>query len=124
MKKEEINYGAYASYYNENGFWSKLKSFALKIGAKGVYMALQLYYALRSDKVSPAQRTIIIGALGYFILPLDFIPDFLPGGFTDDLAALSAALLALGSAIDDNIRQQAKDKMCDWFGETAVERLK
>ena len=62
-------------------------------------------------------RLIILGALGYFILPIDLIPDFIPLiGLGDDTAVLIAALGRLYGVVDENIKAQAHKKMRDWFG--------
>ena len=59
----------------------------------------------------------VLGALGYFILPLDFIPDFILGlGFTDDLAALAWALFTLRKYITPEIERKARERLREWFG--------
>jgi uncharacterized membrane protein YkvA (DUF1232 family) len=59
-----------------------------------------------------------IGALGYFILPLDLIPDVVVGlGYTDNLGALRLALFQIAMYIDEDIKDQAKEKLKDWFGD-------
>ena len=79
----------YSSHYNENDLWEKLQKFARKAGIKVTYAALLLYYVLKNPATSTKDRAKIIGSLGYFILPLDLIPDWIPvAGYTDDLAAL------------------------------------
>ena len=65
------NIEKYQGNYSESGFWNKVKKVALKAGAKVIYVALILYYELADPNVSPKEKAIIIGALGYFILPLD-----------------------------------------------------
>jgi len=78
---------------------------------------LCLYYTLMSPDVSVGNKTIIIGALGYFILPIDIIPDFIPVlGFTDDLAALKLAFDAVRASVTPDIENQARQKMAEWFG--------
>ncbi len=63
-------------------------------------------------------KTIIIGALGYFILPLDLIPDVAVGvGYTDDLGALGVALFQVAMYIDEDIKSKAKGKLREWFGD-------
>ncbi|MDY5969266.1 MAG: YkvA family protein [Bacteroidales bacterium] len=115
---------SYQTHYSEERFWKKLKKHTAKLGTQSLYAALLLFYALKSPKLSTKEKTIIIGTLGYFILPFDFIPDFLPGiGFTDDIAALSFALIKLGNAIDDDVRYQAKTKMREWLGNDVVDKL-
>ena len=60
----------------------------------------------------------IVGASGYFILPIDLIPDVAIGvGFVDDLAVITAALFQVAMYIDENVKKQAKDKLLDWFGD-------
>jgi uncharacterized membrane protein YkvA (DUF1232 family) len=77
-------------------FWSKLKRFAGQVPfvediVAGYYCAL--------DPATPMRvRGMLLAAIAYFILPFDFIPDFIAGlGFADD-AALVTAVLALVSA--------------------------
>ena len=58
------------------------------------------------------------GALGYFILPLDIIPDYIPFiGKTDDMTILIYAYNRVKSNINDHIREKAKNKLNSIFGE-------
>ena len=106
------------STYSDDAFWAKVKRFAKKAGAKVIYLALLLYYALISPNTPGWAKTVIISALAYFICPIDLIPDTIPIiGFTDDLAALAAALKAVNVCITPEIAAQAKAKLNDWFGD-------
>jgi len=105
-------------YYSDNKFWDKLKKFAKKAGSSVVYAVLLLYYTLQKPEVPKKTKAIIIGALGYFILPVDLIPDMVLGvGFTDDLGALGIALFQVAMYIDDDIKNKARIKLADWFGD-------
>lgn len=104
--------------FSDEKFWEKLKKFAKKAGSSVVYAVLLLYFTLQKPAVPAKAKAIIIGALGYFILPLDLIPDIAVGvGYTDDLGALGVALFQVAMYIDDEIRQKAKEKIKDWFGD-------
>ena len=79
----------YKEKFTENGFIEKIHRIAKRAGAKLVYAALILYYSIDSNKMSIKDKAIIIGALGYLITPLDFIPDAIPlAGLGDDLGVL------------------------------------
>ena len=106
----------YTAYYNAEKFWKKIKRFAKRIGSKAVYYALVLYYALQSPTISKKDKLIVYGALGYLILPLDLLPDFLPGGFTDDIAGLALAIYKVARNITPDVRAKAKAKVEEWFG--------
>ncbi|TDL80854.1 YkvA family protein [Peribacillus frigoritolerans] len=106
-------------HYSETKFWDKLKKFGKKAGSSVVYAVLLLYFTLQKPEVPKKTKAIIIGALGYFILPLDLIPDLAAGvGYTDDLGALGLALLQVAMYIDDDIKIQAKEKLTEWFGKS------
>ena len=114
-KEEEIV--RYAGHYDENAFWEKLKKFARKAGIKVSYGALLLFYVLKSPGTSTKDRAKILGALGYFILPIDLIPDFIPiAGFTDDLAALTWGVYCVIKSITPEVKAQAAAKLHEWFG--------
>ena len=116
IKDEEIV--KYSSHYEENAFWAKLQKFARKAGIKVTYAALLLYYVLKSPETSGKDRAKIIGALGYFILPIDLIPDFIPiAGYTDDLAALVWGVYCVIKSITPDVKAQAALKLHEWFGE-------
>ena len=76
-----------------------------------MYGVLLLFYALKDPKVPAKAKAIIIGALGYFIAPIDLILDTVPGaGFTDDLATIIAALGVIAIYITDETREKAREK--------------
>ena len=104
--------------FSEQDFWSKLKRYALAAGRPVVDTALQLFYSSRSKKTPAWAKTVIYGALAYFIWPADAVPDIIPvAGYTDDLGALAAALATVHLYITDDIRRQAAEKLRDWFGD-------
>ena len=101
----------YGRHYNEEGFWKKVKRVAAQVGAKVLYPALQLFFLLQSREVPVKAKTLIIGALGYLILPADLVPDFIPAlGFTDDLTALLVALRAVNKHLTPEINRQAREQ--------------
>ena len=106
----------YQGNYSEEEFWKKLKKFAAKAGAKVVYYALVLYYTLIDPATPMKYKAVIAGALGYFILPIDLLPDFLPfAGLADDWAALIAAVTYVCRAITPDSKARAKEKLFTWF---------
>ena len=108
----------YEKQYSEEKFWSKVTTVAKKAGIKVIYMALLLYYALDSTSLSVKDRALIIGALGYFILPLDLVSDLMPAiGFLDDAAILLAIVKLLIVGIDNKVVALAKGKLSQWFGD-------
>lgn len=62
------------------------------------------------DGKSPAfVKAVLFGALAYFIMPADVIPDFLAGvGFTDDASVLMAAMATVQKYINDEHREKAR----------------
>jgi uncharacterized membrane protein YkvA (DUF1232 family) len=118
MVKTLEDFNDAGKHFTENEFWEKLKKFAKKAGSSVVYAVLLLYFTLQKPEVPVKVKAVIVGALGYFILPLDIIPDFIAGvGFGDDLGALGVALFQVAMYVDDDIKRKAKEKMKAWFGD-------
>ena len=114
---KKINLDDYAKYFNDSKLWKKLSKVAKKAGRKAVYYVLVLYYVSRDAAVRTSLKLKVLGALGYFILPLDFIPDVIVGlGFTDDLAALAWALFTMKKYITPEIERKARERLREWFG--------
>jgi len=89
------------------GFWPKLRSTASRIPFAG--QALAAWYATQ-DPQTP------LGALAYFVMPVDAIPDIFAGiGFTDDAAVIAAVLATLGAHVKRRHHEQA---------ETALKRVR
>ena len=108
----------YQEHYDEAKFGTKLRKVARKAGSKLVYAVLLLYYVLRSPSVANADKAKIDGALGYFLLPLDILPDFIPmAGYTDDLTAVIWALHTVWKNITPEVKEQAAAKTRQWFGD-------
>ncbi|MHC1547410.1 YkvA family protein [Phyllobacterium sp. K27] len=72
-------------------------------------------YFCALDPATPTKvRGILLASLAYFVLPLDFIPDFILGlGFTDDVAVMMAALSAIRTNITPAHRAAARQAIAD-----------
>jgi uncharacterized membrane protein YkvA (DUF1232 family) len=107
----------YSKHYNEQRLWKKIGEVAKQAGLKVVYSVLLLYYVMSDGRVDLKTKAIVVGALGYFILPTDAIFDLTPIiGFTDDYGVLIFALNQVSSSITPEIRDKANAKLMSWFG--------
>jgi uncharacterized membrane protein YkvA (DUF1232 family) len=88
-------------------FWLKLKQVAAKLPFLEDLLAA---YYCAFDKETPRHvQAALLGAIAYFILPFDFIPDMLPVlGYTDDAAVLATAIRLVASHITDDHREAAR----------------
>src|SRR5690606_39804321 len=88
-----------------------LARYARAAGEEVVEKVLWLFYAAQSPATPRWAKTAIYGALGYFIFPLDAIPDLAPMvGYTDDLGVLAAALTTVAFYINDDIKARTRDR--------------
>jgi uncharacterized membrane protein YkvA (DUF1232 family) len=91
-------------------FWRKLQRVFAQIPFAEDLLAAY-YCAFDRDTPLPVKATLV-GALAYFILPVDAIPDVLPViGFTDDAAVLAAAINLVATHITPIHRQAARDAL-------------
>ena len=106
-------------WYSGPRLWRSLKRVAALAGRKVVLSALILFYCLK-DRDTPAwAKGVIVGALGYLIMPVDLIPDLLPGaGYGDDWGAIVAALGTVAAYIKDEHKAAAHAQVTRFFGST------
>ncbi|WP_298159009.1 YkvA family protein [Brevundimonas sp.] len=96
------------------GFWPKIGRVAARIPFAN--QAVSVYYAARDPETPMAAKGIMLGALAYFVMPIDAIPDVLAGiGFTDDAAVITAVIATLGA----NVRKRHREA-----AEKALDRLR
>lgn len=105
------------NWYSAPNLWRKVSRCALVAGRKTVLTAITLYHCLR-DKETPAwAKGVIVGALGYLVLPVDMVPDIIPGaGYGDDWAALVAALGTVAIYVKDIHKVKAAAQTEKIFG--------
>ena len=115
---------SFANKFSPSDFVDKVARIAKRAGAKLVYAALILYYTLQSDKVSKADKALIVGALGYMISPLDAVPDAIPiVGLTDDLAVLLYVLNKVWVNVEPEIKDKARARLSKWFDEDEITEI-
>jgi uncharacterized membrane protein YkvA (DUF1232 family) len=91
-------------------FWRKLRRVVAQIPFAEDLLAAY-YCAFDRDTPLPVKATLV-GALAYFILPVDAIPDVLPViGFTDDAAVLATAIRLVASHIHPAHREAARNAL-------------
>ena len=114
----------YADKYSEESFFDKITSTIKKAGLTLIYKALQLYYVTENPNCPMKIKAAIFAALGYFISPIDLIPDITPIiGYSDDAAAIALALGMAQIYINDTVKQKAKDKLVSLFGRKILAQL-
>jgi uncharacterized membrane protein YkvA (DUF1232 family) len=96
-------------------FWGKLKRVSRHLPF--VEDLLAAYYCAIDPATPKRVKLILLGALTYFVLPTDAMPDILPFlGFADDAAMLAAAIAQVAGAIDDSHRGKAREALQDSIG--------
>jgi uncharacterized membrane protein YkvA (DUF1232 family) len=89
------------------GFWPKLRRHAAQLPFAEDLVAA--YYCAFDRRTPRRVQVILLGALAYFVLPFDFVPDMLPIiGFTDDAAVLATAVQVVAAHITPEHRNAAR----------------
>lgn len=114
------NESKWEAAYNPTKLLDIITHYAKKAGITTIFYALLLYQALKSDKISGMDKTLALAALGYFISPLDLIPDWIPSGLFDDTVILFYAIDKLGEAIDSETKAMAKNMLGRWFNDSEI----
>lgn len=114
----------YQDKFSKDNLLLKLQHYGRDIGLTVLYNVLQLWYVLQKPEVPAKNKAVIMGALGYLITPLDFIPDLTPIlGYNDDAAAILFTLYMVRQYVDDEVKAQAKARLAKIFSEDAVKNL-
>ena len=93
-------------------FWAKLK----RVGRQLPFAEdlLAAYYCTLDPTTPKRVRLILLGALAYFVMPLDAVADILPLlGFADDAAVLAAAIAQVAGAINETHRARARETLAE-----------
>ncbi len=115
--EEKLIEDKYKEEYSENKLLEKIKKNFSKAGVSVVYAVLLLFYSLKDPNVPAKAKATIIGALGYFITPLDLILDAVPvAGYSEDIATIMLALGVVAIYLTDETKEKAKKKTKQLFG--------
>lgn len=88
-------------------FWKKVRGTAGKVPFLDEVVAI--WYSARDPATPIKAKAILLGAVAYFVLPFDVVPDVIAGlGYADDLAVLTAAIRAIRPHITDTHRAKAR----------------
>ncbi|MCB9944523.1 MAG: DUF1232 domain-containing protein [Geminicoccaceae bacterium] len=91
-------------------FWSKVKRVAAHVPFAEDLAAA--YYCALDDATPRHVKGMLFGAVAYFILPFDMIPDVIAGlGFTDDATVLATVITLFSRHIRDDHRRMAREKL-------------
>ena len=97
--RDEAKFGA--------DFMARLKRVAKRIPFADDLLAA--WFCARDPATPRRVRLTLLAALGYFVLPIDAIPDIMPLiGFTDDAAVIAAAIAAVAGSITPEHRERAR----------------
>ena len=109
---ESFRQGAADERAVRQGFWPKVTRIASQLPFAEDLLAA---YYCAFDRQTPTEvKMILIGALAYFVLPFDGIPDLLPVfGYSDDAAVLATAMKVVMDSIRPEHREAARRKLAE-----------
>ena len=114
----------YAENYSETSFFDKVTGTIKKAGISLIYKALQLFYVAQRPDCPMRIKAAVYAPLGYFISPVDVIPDITPFlGYTDDAAVIALALAVAQLYINDDVKRKAREKLVSLFGKDILAQL-
>ena len=97
--------------------WNAIQTNAEKVGLETTKMMLELVYVLKSPDTSIIDKTLIVTALGYQLLPEDVLPREKYGilGFLDNFVTIGFAYSKIKSSVTPQIRSQVDNIISNWF---------
>jgi len=111
--------------FSEENLFTKIQNYAKQAGLKAIYSVLLLFHAYKRKETPTWARSIILGALGYFISPIDALPDLSPIiGYTDDMGVLVFGLVTIAAYVNDDVRIKSRKQLRKWFGKYDLADLK
>ena len=112
MANNVFTLGSGGEDFEPSGFLEWAKSNAKSAGKKVIEKGLMSFHVAVDPKTPAPSRMILFSALAYLVLPVDAVPDFIPvAGFADDLAALTAAIVAIASNVKVRHLRSARERM-------------
>lgn len=107
---------------NPEQLWQYIKQYAVKAGRESTRIVLELYYVLKAPTTPIMDKTIIIGALAYQLLPKDLLSHKKFGilGLADNVATLAIAYNRVKHHVTPDIKTQVEDVLNQWFGPTLI----
>ena len=94
----------------ERRFWKKLARVVARVSFAEDLVAA--FYCAVDGRTPTYVRATLLGALAYFVLPTDAVPDVLLAlGFVDDASVLAAAIAAVGSHLRPEHREAARERL-------------
>ena len=91
----------------ERSFWRKLRRYGRHIPF--LRDAVAAYYCARDPATPLRVKAVLMGALAYFVMPADMVPDIIAWlGFTDDATVVMAAIQVISPHIKERHHVQAQ----------------
>lgn len=95
------------------GFWRTFRKAAGQIPFAEDLVAS--YYCALDPRTPAKAKVVLFGALAYFIMPIDAIPDILAFvGFSDDIAVLTLAIATIRSNLTEAHRIAARHSLANF----------
>lgn len=103
---------------NPGQLWQYIKQYAVKAGRESTRMVLELYYVVKAPTTPVLDKTIVIGALAYQLLPKDLLSREKFGilGLADNVATLAVAYNRVKHHVTPEITAEVEDVLNQWFG--------
>lgn len=93
-------------------FWAKVRTTLGRLPF--IEDLLAAWYCFADDRTPPRAKAILVGALAYFVIPTDVLPDFIVGlGFTDDATVLLAAIQSIRGHLLPEHYEKAREALKD-----------
>ena len=107
---------------NPDQLWQYIKQYAVKAGREATRMVLELYYVVKAPTTPVLDKTIIVGALAYQLLPKDLMSREKFGilGLADNVATLAIAYNRVKHRVTPEIRTKVEDTLNQWFGPVSL----
>jgi uncharacterized membrane protein YkvA (DUF1232 family) len=100
---------------SDTGFWRRMRRLIRHVPL--LDRSLAAYYCARDRETPFYARCALFGAIGYFLMPFDIIPDFIPGiGHIDDAAVMLLAIRLVAHCITPEHKAQGRKRLDQLVG--------